>query len=307
LAHPTDGLPEPPRQRTVKRFAPIVRYDRNGTTADERNFAKQYLIDLSPELAAERAGLSPTSGRYLLREPRVQDEIARERNARIGRTRIYADEVLTRWWMLATADPRELVSLRRVCCRYCYGLDHRYQFTQNELERERVKHRELMMALPEQDRFMFDDLGGDGYDPRKRAVAECPECFGEGTVTYYVEDSDNYSPAAALLFDGIKIGRNGEIEIKLRDRGEALSKVAQFLGLLVQRHAVMTVDPSKLTNEQLEDAIAQFESLVAQKSENVAVGDMPTPLGDDGAIPVPNGGIEVNGVRRSLDRDGNEG
>lgn len=285
---PTDDLPEPPRYRVIGRYPPMRR-GADGLYAEERRFAQQYLIDLSPEGAATRAGLVAEAGRELLRQANVQDQIARERASRSRRTQLYADDVLARWWMLATADPREIVSIRRNACRYCHGFDHRYQFTKNELERAQSVHRREMMKLPDSQRVPFDDHGGDGYDPRKKPVEDCPECFGDGELVIYVADSDTYSPAAVALFNGVKVSRDGSIEVKLRDRTEALNKVAGFLGLLVQRHAVMTIDPARLTNEQLEEFIKQFQDLVGQNRASGA--DAPTIR--DNAVRIHQAGTRI--------------
>src|SRR5216684_4156929 len=236
----------------------------------ERRFVEEYLLDNNPREAARRSGLQAGEGHHLLSTRRVQQAIAVERSRRATRTNIYADEVLRRWWLLATADVRELVQIRRVCCRHCYGIDNRYQFTKDELRRAVQRHQQIQLDrhIPENSWVEFDDHGGDGYNGTAPPAADCTECFGEGIPSVWLEDSRNYSPAAAILFDGVKVSKDGALELKLRDRSGALDKVAQHLGMLVQRQAIMTIDPTQLSDDQLDAVISQFARLEGRTIEH---------------------------------------
>lgn len=229
----------------------------------DRRFVEEYLLDCDPKQAAIRAGLLEVEGPKLLSQPRIQLAIQREAGKRSTRTEVYADEVLRRWWLLATADVRELVQLRRVCCRHCYGIDHRYQYTKDELRRAVQSHQQMLLKrdVPQEKWLEFDDLGGDGYDGKRAPAEDCTECFGEGLPSVWLEDSRNYSAAAAVLFDGVKLSKDGSVELKMRDRTDALNKVAQHLGMLVQRQAILTIDPTQLTDDQLDAALKQFARL----------------------------------------------
>lgn len=229
----------------------------------ERRFAEEYFIDMDPEAAAERSGLTRGAGARLLSKKHIQEYLANEAGKRASRTQIHADEIQRRWWLLATADARELVQLRRVCCRYCYGIDNRYQYTQEELRQAVAQHKEkqIRKGTHEKDWVPFDDQGGDGYNRTADPNVECPECRGEGVPTVWLEDSRNYSQAAAYLFDGVEVGKDGSIKIRMRDRGHAMDRAAQQIGMLVQRRAVLTLDPTKLTDDQLEMVLKQFENL----------------------------------------------
>lgn len=242
-------------------------------SAVERRFCEEYIIDLAPGPAAARSGLDDVVGTRLLADPRIQAGIAAARAARTNRTALFANDVLRRWWLLANADPRELVQVRRGCCRHCYGYDHRYQFTPAELEKAMAEHRKLMMRRPPDDRVPFDDLGGSGYIRTLPPIEDCPECFGEGLPYVWVEDSRNYSPAAALLFDGAKSTAQGGVEIKFRSRDAALDKIAQYLGMLVERRAVMQIDPAKLSDAELDSVLKKFDAYLdeAESGEQAAL------------------------------------
>lgn len=251
-------------KRIERHPSPPSRTPRPWESEDVKNrrFVDQYLIDLDAAKAAVRAGLPETAGHRLLAKTSVQVLIAKEREARQSRTSIFADEVLRRWWQVACADPRELVEIRRGCCRYCYGIDHRYQFTQEELRRAVADHvrDQRRKGIPQEQWVEFDDQGGDGYVGTRDPNPNCPECWGEGIMHVYLRDSRYYGRAAAALFDGVKVGKDGSVEIKFRDRDHAMDRVAQHLGMLVTRQAVMTIDPSKMTDDQLEGVIKHFEA-----------------------------------------------
>lgn len=255
----------------------------------ELGFVQEFMLDRDPGAAASRAGLPRDRGRELLCKVSIKAALQALSLSRSARTSIYSDEVLRRWWLLATADARELVQLRRVCCRHCYGFDHQYQFTADELRREQRNHELNQRELPEPKRRPFDDLGGDGYDGTKPPVAGCTECFGEGVLSVYLADSRSYSPAAALLFDGVKVTAQGSIEVKMRDRQHALDQVAEHLGMLVKRNVNLDLDPAKLTDEQLDEALRQFghlaEGEARQLIEHTSSGEGETIDGDQGDEP----------------------
>lgn len=251
----------------------------NALTVGDRRFVEEYLVDLNPKEASSRAGLSPQTGSVLLGKPRIQLALTRERAKRQTRTEIYADEVLRRWWLLARADAREFTQVRRVNCRRCWGRNHQHQFRDHELIEAEMAHEAKQKKLSPESRIEFNDLGGGGFDgyaePCRGAKAterllemgiaveptadhDCPACDGLGQVTVWVNDSRHYTPAGAILYDGVKVSKDGSIEVKLRDRQHAEDMVAQHLGMLVQRTAIVNIDPTQLSDEQLDTVLRQF-------------------------------------------------
>lgn len=250
--------------------------------AARSRFVEEYLLDLDPKAAALRADIPAEVARRLLALPRVQEAIALAKRRRASHTQIYADEVLRRWWALATADPRELVELRRVACRYCHGHDHRYQFTREELRQVTKAHHEAMMKLNEQRRVPLDEQGGDGYDARADPAEDCPECFGEGQPSVYLHDTRTLGPGAALLYQGVKVSKDGSVEIKMRDQDRAMDSVAQHLGLKIERRVSIEFDPARMSDEQLESALAAFGAM--------SRGEPPHPEGTSTSTPAISGG-----------------
>lgn len=241
------------------------------------------MIDLDGPAAAGRAGLSPHAAYNLLSSRDVQVAIQVAASRRGSRAQVYADEVLHRWWLLGGADAREITEIWYVNCRHCWGLDHEYQFDDLELRHARDKHiKEQLSVFPEMLRTEFDDLGGGSFDrfaePCRGVVGavrfgseptsdhDCPRCGGRGERHVHIHDSRNYSPAAALLYNGVKVGKDGAIHIQVRDRDAALDKVATHLGMLPRggQSSGLPEDPTTLTNDQLETFLAQLKLLGVQ-------------------------------------------
>lgn len=144
-----------------------------------------------------------------------------------------AMSVLREWVMIATADAGELTKTRLRCCRHCYGLDHHYQWRDEEeyaLALARVL--DFNACQPPRGRRKPDpDMsGGFGYNPRLKPVEDCPECMGDGHVSTWIGDTDSLSPSARKLFAGVKQTQGG-IEIKTRDQDGAVAQLAKYFGL----------------------------------------------------------------------------
>lgn len=200
-------------------------------------FIARYLVHMNGRRAAVEAGYSEHTARdiacELLAKPEVKEAVQRALDARIKRTEITQDKVLERFWDLATADPNELIEIRRICCRYCHGKGHRYQRTPREMQDDLKKfERDKIQAEAIGQKFtvQFDALGGIGYDPRRDPNPDCPECFGQGEALPFVKDSRDLSPQARRLYAGVEVNQNG-MKIKMRDQDGALLNVAKHLGM----------------------------------------------------------------------------
>lgn len=209
-------------------------------TAKQQRFVQEYLIDLNATQAAIRAGYSERTARKIgqenLTKPDIQAAIQEAQNQRAERTEISADMVLQRWWDIATADPNELIHLRRLNCRYCHGIDHQYQW-KDEDEFQRSIQSAIASAQAESIKqgkdvapVMPDDAGGYGFDRLADPHPDCPNCRGEGHADLHIEDTLKLKGKARLLYAGIKPTAAG-IEIKMHDQDKALENVARHLGM----------------------------------------------------------------------------
>ncbi len=173
--------------------------------------------------------------------------------------------VLAQYLKRLMADPRELTEIRVNPCRYCWGAGHLYQFTDGELRQAEIKHEAKREAGLEQasprDIGNFDPQGGGGYSVLKGPYDECPSCGGAGVPQVVLKDSRHYSEGAALLFAGVKEGKEG-IEVKIADRNDALAQIARHVSFFEADNKVdvnLTVDADAL------DAIYD-ESLIKAKA-----------------------------------------
>lgn len=197
-------------------------------------FALEYSKDFNGTQAAIRAGYSPKSAysqaSELLKHPEVvaaiDDHVADAAKA----AAITQAAVLRRWWEIANADPNELVQLRRVCCRHCYGLGHSYQWTVGEYARRLDESVEAGKPPP-------DGSGGFGFDPNAAPAPDCPECGGLGEEVIHLADTRKLSMSARRLYAGVQKTKDG-VKVLMRDQDAALLNVARYLGMLVDRKEV---------------------------------------------------------------------
>lgn len=145
---------------------------------------------------------------------------------------VTAKDVLRQLTSIAMTDTNEIVELRRECCRYCYGLNHRYQMTENEMLRRKADHAAALEQAMREGKELgpFDTLGGTGFNPTWPPNPECPECFGEGVSSPFFKDTRNLSPGAKSLFAGVKVTKDG-IEVKLHSKDKALELLGRHLEL----------------------------------------------------------------------------
>jgi phage terminase small subunit len=252
-------------------------------TAKQKKFVAEYLIDLNATQAAVRAGYSAKNadkiGPELLGKTRVAEAIQAAMQKREQRTEITQDMVLQRWWAIATADPNEIIHLRRLCCRHCFGIDHSYQWRDEE-EYEAAVQAEIVAAAAEgREPVQLSDAGGYGFDKLLRPHPKCPTCRGEGRVDLYMADTRDLSGAAKLLYAGLKQTQAG-IEIKMQDQGKALENVARHLGMFVDKQEIkhsgqlaLDVDVERMSDDELLSGIEAAVQAINDLSARVGKAD----------------------------------
>lgn len=238
-------------------------------TAKQQHFVKEYLIDLNATQAAIRAGYSPKTAEQqasrLLSNVKVQAAIQKAMDKRAAKVEITADMVLRRWWDIATADPNDLIHLRRLACRYCHGIDHQYQWVDEEEYAQAVKEavdqaeaisKELDKPVSE---ILPKEDGGYGFDRLADPHPNCPQCRGEGRPDLHIEDTRKLKGGAKLLYAGLKQTKAG-LEVVMQDQAKALENVARHLGMFKDKvelsGSVETNNPfAGLTTEELRKVI----------------------------------------------------
>ncbi len=203
-------------------------------------------------------------GIKVLRDRSIAAIVAQRSFSALSHSIIQVREVIGQWCAMVRADPREIITHRRVCCRYCWGSGHQYQFRDetefaNEFARviDANQRKGMREALP-------SDAGGYGYRPSVQPHPECPKCDGEGIGEVYVADFATLSPGAALLYDGIEQTKNG-IKVKLRSRDEALTNIAKWLKVLApdQESGYLPPDEGDVIEmpESMDDALYAYRKL----------------------------------------------
>lgn len=212
-------------------------------TAKQKRFIQEYLIDLNATQAAIRAGYSPKTAEVIgfenLRKPKIEEAIQKAIEKRSERIEITADMVLQRWWDIATADPNEIVHVRRLCCRHCFGIDYQYQWRDAEEYQQAVQVAINNAKELDKEPVLPFDSGGYGFDRLLRPHPKCPYCRGEGYAETHIEDTRDLSHKAKLLYAGVKQTAAG-IEIKMKDQDKALENVARHLGMFVDKAEIKT-------------------------------------------------------------------
>jgi phage terminase small subunit len=207
-------------------------------TPKQRLFVEEYLVDLNATQAAIRAGYSKRTAEKIgsenLSKPEIMIAVAEAQQARFARIHMSQDDVLETLAAWASADPRELVEHRRVCCRYCHSPNGLRQEKPSERHARKAKHDEMLRQVPESKWHLlppWDDLGGVGYDPRKEPNPECLDCFGLGEEQVVVKDTRKLSKGAAMLYGGVKTTRDG-LEVKMQPKDKAVELLARHYRLL---------------------------------------------------------------------------
>lgn len=203
-------------------------------TAKQERFVKEYLVDLNATQACIRSGYkrntASETGYENLRKPQIRAEIDRLMKERSERLTITADMVLQQWWDIANANPNEIIHHRLICCRYCYGEDHKYQFTDRDEWQGRQDMEDMRAKKEKRKAEKVSTEGGFGYDNTIRPHPKCPRCKGEGYGDIVINDTRDLGHKEQLLYAGLKFGKQGT-EIKMRDQDKALENVARHLGM----------------------------------------------------------------------------
>lgn len=266
-------------------------------------FVREYMVDWNGTQAAIRAGYSAKSAGeiayQLLQKPSVREAIETLASARARRLGIDADELMRMWAAVVTLDANEISQLRRVCCPYCWGTDHQRQYTPSSLEAARLKHererQRRMKADQNDDIGEFPAYTDAWYDKRKPPAEDCPECHGEGTVEVFFADTRTLSPAARLVYAGVKEGRDG-IEVLTMSKEKAADNLARALGLFKDKETEVNINlvsgeelyqlyEDKMQQARERQALVLAERGIVIDAEDVPQAPEPAQAGPDDGEP----------------------
>jgi hypothetical protein len=185
-----------------------------------------------------------------------------------ARTADVQNQLIATYHAASFADPRELVEYVRRCCRYCYGIDHKFQLRPSEMERRRQQYEADKAALKEEGKEIgeFDELGGLGYDGKKSPNYDCPECDGEGEGRALFKDSSTLSPAALTLYEGVKEGKDGT-EMKVASQKGYRDTLAKLFNMNVEPAVVVNTG---ISEEELEKILEIAQANTEKNREAMA-------------------------------------
>lgn len=128
-------------------------------------------------------------------------------------------------WQLdiATADPNEVAYVAKRACRYCYGIDHGYQW------RDESEYCDALALSIDKGQSPPSDAGGYGYNRGLAPHADCPQCLGVGLAESIINDTRLLTGKARKLYKGVDI-KKGELVVVLHDQEKAWEMVCRMLG-----------------------------------------------------------------------------
>lgn len=241
-----------------------------------RAFADQYLLCLDPLEAASFAGYAdPAYGHTLLKHVEITRYLRGAMNRRASRVEVSQDHVLRRWVQMLQVSPNEYAQLRVGCCRNCWGMDHRHQYTDPELAEESARHRaeqdRLARISDHHERVPFDDQGGGGFNknlapmrgpddgwaaPEINADHSCPACGGDGEARMVLQDTRHLSPAALSLLQGVERGAHGQLKINTISKAVIEDWVARHVGMWPREGRVPPKRVDEMTDDELNDLLS---------------------------------------------------
>lgn len=247
----------------------IVEINDDGLRTDKQAaFVREYCKDFNATQSAIRAGYSERTAQEIasemLSKPIIRAAIDRRIAAAADVAMVDSALVISELATLALADPRELMSVKITCCRFCHGVEHQYQWNRKEYERE------LNKALSsDEPKDAPDASGGFGWDPRLQPHPDCTHCLGDGLARVVVKPSAKLSRGAARLLASFKQTKDG-IEVKTHDQQAALMALGKITGAIKDRQEISGPNGTPLqlqpvpaaplhtmSNEELEELLRQ--------------------------------------------------
>lgn len=186
----------------------------------------------------------------MLRNARVSRAIRWLRDKRQKRLALTEQEIIHQLSSIASADPNELSQVRRVNCRFCWGVNHEYQWRdENEYER-------ACAAALKENRPPPGFAGGVGFVEQALPADDCPRCNGDGELQTFFADTTMLDGPARWLFAGVKETMNG-LEVKTVSQEAARRDLARLISDANKRELEeLKKERDRLENERLRKELA---------------------------------------------------
>jgi phage terminase small subunit len=213
-------------------------------TEKEDNFAREW-VRLGNATAAYRLAFDTdnmTRNSIAIKASRLLDEsrmIKRVREYKAASIQAYVfdlDAMMADDMAIIEAYSKvvELTQYVWDACRYCYGINNRFQWVNLEEFTEAlaraIDENETRVMVKKHPKPLPSDEGGYGYTRQNSPRIECPRCEGSGLQRAIIADTRDLSPAAARLYKGIKVGNNGQVEVLMHDVDKAKERILRRCG-----------------------------------------------------------------------------
>jgi phage terminase small subunit len=120
-----------------------------------------------------------------------------------------------------------------ICCRYCNGIENKYQWRDFEeyLLAIQAAHVEnaRRVEMGKRELGLPSDNGGYGYDSRAEPNLFCPRCEGRGSALDCIADTTKLTGPAKVIVKGIRTTANGT-EVLLHDIDKAKERLLRAGG-----------------------------------------------------------------------------
>lgn len=189
----------------------------------------------------------------LMKEATVIALIEKIRQPAQERVITKAADVMEEMLRIHSVDTTEIVKYRRLCCRFCHGEDHKYQwkhpleFAEAMEVFERLSTGRSKAAMRQRESGRPTDEGGYGFRGNAAPAADCPNCYGEGTPDVYIADFRTLTPIQRKAIAGVKQTKDG-IEIKFRDQDGSLKNAGAMMGGFKQTVVLENPDGSPINS-----------------------------------------------------------
>lgn len=210
----------------------------DGLNYNQRHFVAEYIktIPRNGLAAYKRAypnaadSTAANASCQLLQRPEIMAEVEKREKMLHADLAMEAADVIRQIALIATADPRELVEHNVGACRHCHGASFKYQRKPQEY-RDALAEYLKKSGADDPLGMQFDMLGGIGYRLDAGPNPDCPECEGRGIEYTVMKDTSKLSPAAARLYAGVKMTKDGKT-IQMRSQDKMTELAGQHLGIL---------------------------------------------------------------------------
>lgn len=233
----------------------------------------EVFLETGDETEAKKASGLTYSGKNPFRAVNVRRAINHAMRPKFDKAGISFENHLEYVAAIAYGDPSELSEVIDVNCRYCNGIDFKYQWTNAEyveaIEETMQKYKSRNGIVGQISQQELEDHGykppscegGFNFDKYADPHPNCPECAGHGVQSVRVHPSAVSHP----LFAGVVVNKNGDIEVKLRNQDAAMQHVSKLQGYLIDKVEVTTVSHV----DKLNEARKRAKKAVTKKKEDV--------------------------------------